>query len=160
MIRESGHRYRPRSGTGTFCKHDSQHLACRQGVISVSFVKVAAPEQKHSLRMLRLHGEELLHHRGFGRFLLCHINSVFLRWLTCTRNLQRYQIPTIPVNIQLKITKNSITKNFTSRLFEENVPHRQYVSNTIPHYLISVRSHTYQVHTLTLFAHPNPRQTM
>ena len=72
MIWKTSHRDSPRSGTGALCEHDSKHLACSQGIIPVCLVKIAAPEQKHSLGMLRLHGEELLHHRGLGRFLFCH----------------------------------------------------------------------------------------
>ena len=76
VVREPRHRYSPRGGTGTLREHDSQHLAGRQGVISVCLIKIAAPEQQHSLGVLRLHGEELLHHRCLGRFLLCHRSSL------------------------------------------------------------------------------------
>ena len=76
VVRESRHWYSPGSGTGTLREHDSQHLAGRQRIVSVCLIKIAAPEQQHSLGVLRLHGEELLHHRCLGRFLLCHF--VFL----------------------------------------------------------------------------------
>ena len=77
MMRKSCHGNRSRNGAGTLCKHDSEHLAGCQGIISVCLVKIAAPEQKHCFRMLRLHREELLHHRCFGRFLFCH-NLIFI----------------------------------------------------------------------------------
>ena len=72
MMRKSRHRNCSGNGAGTLCKHDSEHLAGCQCIISVCLVKIAAPEQKHCFRMLRLHREELLHHRCFGRFLFCH----------------------------------------------------------------------------------------
>ena len=74
MMRESRHRDCARSCTGTLCEDDSQNLAGYKGIVSVCFVKIAAPEQKHSLRVFRLEGEILLHHRGLGRFLFCHFN--------------------------------------------------------------------------------------
>ena len=82
MMRESCHRNSTRSRTGTLCKHDSQNLACGQGIVSIGFIKITAPEQKHSLRVLRLHGEVLLHHRCFGSLLLCHISFFFLHFIS------------------------------------------------------------------------------
>ena len=72
MMREAGHRNSTRSRTRTLCKHDAQHLAGSQGIISICLIKITAPEQKHCFRMLRLHSEELSHHRSLGRFLFCH----------------------------------------------------------------------------------------
>ena len=77
MMWESGHRNRSRSSARTLCEHYSQHFAGYKRIIAVCFVKIAAPEQKNCFRMLRLHREELLHHRCLGRFLFCH-NRVFI----------------------------------------------------------------------------------
>ena len=78
MMRESRHRYSARRRTGTLCQNDAQNLAGYQRIVSVCLVKIAAPEQKHCLRVLRLEGEELLHHRCFGRFLFCHFLIVYI----------------------------------------------------------------------------------
>ena len=72
MVWESRHRDGSGSGAGTLCKHDSKHLAGYEGIISVCFVKIAAPEKKHCFRIFRLESKILLHHRCLGRFLLCH----------------------------------------------------------------------------------------
>ena len=72
MMGESRHRDGTGSGAGTLCKHDSEHLAGYEGIISVCFVKIAAPEKKHCFRIFRLESKILLHHRSLGRFLLCH----------------------------------------------------------------------------------------
>ena len=64
--------------TGTLCKHDSKHLAGNQGIISVCLIEVTASEKQYSFRVIRLEGEELLHHRCFSLFFLCH-NSHFNR---------------------------------------------------------------------------------
>ena len=72
MVWESRHRDGTGSGAGTLCKHDSEHLAGYEGIISVCFVKIAAPEKKHCFRIFRLESKILLHHRCLGRFLLCH----------------------------------------------------------------------------------------
>ena len=73
MVGETGHRDCVRSCIGALCQHDSQHFAGYQGIVTISLIKVSTPEQKQRLRVLRLHGEELLHHRCLGRFFLCHI---------------------------------------------------------------------------------------
>ena len=72
MVGESRHRDGSGSRAGTLCKHDSEHLAGYEGIISVCFVKIAAPEKKHCFRIFRLESKILLHHRCLGRFLLCH----------------------------------------------------------------------------------------
>ena len=72
MVGESRHRDGSGSGAGTLCKHDSEHLAGYEGIVSVCFVKIAAPEKKHCFRIFRLESKILLHHRCLGRFLLCH----------------------------------------------------------------------------------------
>ena len=74
MMRETGHRNCSWSGARTLSKHDAQHLAGSQGILAVCLIKVTAPEQKYSFRMLSLHSEVLFHHRGLGRFLFCHIS--------------------------------------------------------------------------------------
>ena len=91
MVWKTGHRNSPRSSAGTLCKHDSKHLARCQRIVTVSLVKISAPEQKHSLGMLRLHGEELLHHRGFGRFLFCHRLSFIQHTGVLSSNRQIYE---------------------------------------------------------------------
>ena len=73
MVGESRHRNRSWSCARALCQDDTQHLAGNQSIVAICFIKIAAPEQKHCLRMLRLHSEELLHHRCFGRFFLCHL---------------------------------------------------------------------------------------
>jgi hypothetical protein len=45
-------------------KRDTQNLGRYNSVFCVCFVKVAAPEQKQSIRMLRLQVIELFHHGG------------------------------------------------------------------------------------------------
>ena len=79
VMRESCHRNGTGSRAGTLCKDDAEHLAGGQGIISICFIKIAAPEQKHCLRMFRLHGEKLLHHRCFGRFLFCHFIFFYIK---------------------------------------------------------------------------------
>ena len=77
MVRKSRHRDSTRCRAGALCKDDAEHLAGGQGIIAICFVKIAAPEQKHCLRILCLEGKILLHHRCFGRFLFCHFRLVY-----------------------------------------------------------------------------------
>ena len=78
MMWESRHWDSSRSRAGTLCENDAKNLACHKRIVSICFIKIAAPEQKHCLWILRLEGEELLHHRGLGRFLFCHYIVCYL----------------------------------------------------------------------------------
>ena len=72
MERETGHRESTWNGAGALCEHDSENLAGNKRIISVCFVEIAASEKQDCFRVIRLECEILLHHRGFGRFFLCH----------------------------------------------------------------------------------------
>ena len=76
MMWKTGHRNGIRSRIGSFGQNDPQNLTGSKRVLTICFVKIAAPEEKQSLGMLRLHSKELLHHRGLGRFFLCHKSVV------------------------------------------------------------------------------------
>ena len=79
MMRESRHRDGPRSSAGTLCEDDTEHLAGSQGIVTICFIKITAPEKKHCFRIFRLEGKILLHHWSLGRFLLCHFTFFYIK---------------------------------------------------------------------------------
>ena len=67
VVREAGHLRRRAvllSAVAAPRQRNAEYAAGVDGVLQVSLVEVAAPEQQHCVRVLRLEREKLLHHRS------------------------------------------------------------------------------------------------
>ena len=73
VVRESRHLVALVVAVVSVGQCDAQYLSCRDGILAVGLVEVAASEQQHGLRVFRLEVEKLLHHRG--KLLVCHSPS-------------------------------------------------------------------------------------
>ena len=79
VMRKSGHLVALIVTIITMSKSDTQYLCSRNGILTVCLVKITTTEQQHSIRMLCLKVEKLLHHRGEFTIFLCHYLCFFIR---------------------------------------------------------------------------------
>ena len=63
MVRESAKLHGRRHAVTALCKHDSQHFAHGNGIISIRLIEIPDPHQQNSLGILCLELHILLHHR-------------------------------------------------------------------------------------------------
>ena len=66
-------------------ERDAQHACRLHGILAVGLVEVAAAKQQQRLRVLRLHVEELAHHRSKSFFVYSHLFFKFS--LACKDNV-------------------------------------------------------------------------
>ena len=76
MVRKSGHLVALHPGpVVALGQCDAQYAGSDDCILAVGLVEVATAEQQHSIRVLRLEVEELLHHRSqLLAVFLCHIS--------------------------------------------------------------------------------------
>ena len=77
MVRKSGHLGVAAGAVAAPRQCDAQNLAGDDCVLHIGLIEVAAAEQQYRIGMLRLHLEELPHHRRYG-VVLCHVSVVSL----------------------------------------------------------------------------------
>ena len=56
----------------TMGQGDTQYLSSRYGIFTIGLIEVTTTKQQHSIRMLCLQVEKLLHHWGEFPIFLCH----------------------------------------------------------------------------------------